>query len=197
MAAITGAVIAGAATAYSANRAAGAQRSAANSATSEQRRQFDLARADQQPWLQAGQTALNRLETLNQGDYTGFMNSPDYLWARDQGIQGIDRGAASRGAMYSGGADADRMRFASGLATQNLNNYANRLMGIAGAGQNSAQSIGSFGANAANQIGANMMNAGAARASAYQQQGNAFSNLAAGLGGYYGGMGSFGKPGKG
>lgn len=183
--------------AYSANRSAQAARSASNSATAEQRRQFDLARQDQQPWLQAGGRALNQLEQLNAGNYQGFMNSPDYLAAQEMGMKALDRSAAARGRLYGGGADADRIRLGQQLATQNLNNYSNRLMGLAGAGQNSAQSLGSLGANAANQIGANMMNAGAARASAYQQQGQAFSNLLSGLGGYYGGYGVGGKPGKG
>ena len=68
MAAITGAVVAAGATAYGASRQASATRSAANTAAAEQARQFDLARQDQRPWLEAGQNALGRLQAVNDGD---------------------------------------------------------------------------------------------------------------------------------
>lgn len=195
MAAVTGAVVAAGASAYAANRGASAQRSASRTAAAEQARQFDLARQDQAPWLQAGRNALSQLEQVNSGDYSGFENSPDYLFARQQGLQGIDRSAAARGGMYSGGADADRMTFASGLATQNLNNYTGRLQGIAGAGQNTAQSLGSFGANAANNIGQMRMAGAQAQAQGYSGMANSIGNLAGYLGGRFDGVwGSGGKP---
>lgn len=197
MAAITGAVVAAGATAYGANRQASAARGAANTAAAEQARQFDLARQDQRPWLEAGQNALGRLQAVNDGDYSGFMNSPDYQFAMDQGIRSLDRSAAARGGLFSGGADADRISFASGLATQNLNNYTNRLSSIAGLGQNSAQSLGSLGANAAGNIGNARMAAGQAQGAGYAQMGNALGDLAGYLGGRFDGVwGSGGKPGK-
>ena len=39
--------------------------------------------ANQQPYMQAGTQALGGLSQLANGDYSGFMNSPDYLYARD------------------------------------------------------------------------------------------------------------------
>lgn len=172
-----------AAGAYSANRGAAAQRSAANRAATEQGRQFDQSREDQMPWMNAGRNALARLESVNNGDYSGFMDSPDFTFARDQAMRSLDRSAAARGSLFSGGADADRMQLASGLASQNLNNYTNRLAGIAGVGQNSAQSIGAFGANAANQIGAARM--GAANATA-QGWNNMAGAIGQGLGDFAG-----------
>lgn len=47
-----------------ANTAARAEERAAQMSIDEQRRQFDLTRADQAPWLQAGQGALNQLMRL-------------------------------------------------------------------------------------------------------------------------------------
>lgn len=47
-----------------ANTAAHAEERAAQMSIDEQRRQFDLTRADQMPWLQTGQGALNQLARL-------------------------------------------------------------------------------------------------------------------------------------
>lgn len=198
MAAITGTVIAAGASAYGANRQASAARQGSRAAIGEQQRQFDLAREDQRPWLEAGRNALGSLDRLNAGDYSGFMNSPDFIAARDSGIDALDRGASARGALYSGGADADRIRFSSNLATQNLNNYTNRLMGIAGAGQGSAQSLGSFGANAANSIGNAAMSGANASGAAQANMWNNLGGAAAYLGGRFDkpGVWSGGKPGK-
>lgn len=55
-------------------QAATASQAAADQATAEQRRQYDLSRADNAPWLQTGQSALSQLAGLyglNQGQSTG------------------------------------------------------------------------------------------------------------------------------
>lgn len=154
-----------------AQRGADAAAGASAEATAEQRRQYDQTRQDNLPFLEAGYDAVGRQRRLLAGDYSDLENSPDYLWTRQQGLQSVDRSAAAKGGLYSGGADADRMAYASGLASQNINNYWNRLAGMAGQGQTTASNLGQFGANAANQIGANSRAAGDARASAYSQQG--------------------------
>lgn len=165
-------------------KGADAQAAASQAAVAEQQRQFDVTRQDNLPWLQAGQWGLGEQQKLLQGDFSNFYDSPDYQYALKQGMQAVDRGAGARGALYSGGTDADRMTFGQGLASQNFNNFYNRLGGLAGGGQQTAQSLGSFGANAANQIGSAYQNAGAARASAYNQIGQGwqqYANNTAGL----------------
>lgn len=137
----------------------------------EQQRQYDQTRQDMMPWLDAGRQGLNQLSLLASGDMRGFHQSPEYAFTRDQGLQSLERGAAARGGMYSGGADADRMRFASGLASQEYGNHWNRLAGLSGVGQSTAGSLGSFGANAAANIGNAYGNIGNIRQSMYQQQG--------------------------
>jgi hypothetical protein len=100
------------------------------------------------------------------------MNSPDYLAAQQEGMKALDRGAAARGALYSGGADADRISFGSNLASQQLNTYRNALSGLAGMGlgaqgsiadiygqrANVATGAGNAAANTAMQRGANWQN---------------------------------------
>lgn len=167
------------------DKAAGAVQKGNDAAIAEQRRQYDQTRQDQMPWLDAGRNALGQLQALNSGDFSSFKESPDYEFAFDQGNQAITRAAAARGGLRSGGTDADLMRFGQGLATQNYSNYYNRLAGLANVGQSSAQSLGGFGAGAANQIGGYQANTGAARASSYQQQGNALAGLAGAAGGAF------------
>ncbi|MCS4234409.1 hypothetical protein [Stenotrophomonas sp. BIGb0135] len=159
MAAITAAVVVGAGMAYSANRqgaaakkAGRAQASAAQQTLDQQQALYNNAVEGAQPYADAGTNALSQLEAVNRGDYSGFENAPDYLYARDQGIQGLDRGAAARGGLYSGGADADRIAFSSGLASQNLGNYTNRLMGLTNLGSNTQQYLGQLGQSYGNQF---------------------------------------------
>lgn len=151
----------------------------------EQQRQYDQTRQDMMPWLDAGRQGLNQLSLLASGDMRGFYNSPEYAFTRDQGLQSLERGAAARGGLYSGGADADRMKFASGLASQEYGNHWNRLAGLAGVGQSTAQSLGGFGANAATNIGNAYGNIGNIRQSMYQQQGQNNAQMAGAVGGAF------------
>lgn len=152
----------------------------------EQQRQYDQTRQDMMPWLDAGRQGLNQLSLLAGGDMRGFYNSPEYAFTRDQGLQSLERGAAARGGMYSGGADADRMKFASGLASQEYGNHWNRLAGLSGVGQSTANSLGQFGANAATNIGNAYGNIGSIRQSMYQQRGQNYSDMAGAVGGAFG-----------
>lgn len=165
-------LVGGALSNRAAGRGADAQQQAALATTEEQQRQFDITRQDMMPWMDAGRVALERQQAVLSGDYSGFERSPDYLYARQQGLQSLDYGAAARGGFMGGGADADRMNFATGLATQNLGNYWNKLSGVSGTGQQTATNLGNFGANFANQVGGNLMAGANARASSYAAQAN-------------------------
>jgi len=145
--------------------------------TEEQRRQYDQTRMDQLPFLEAGYDALRRQQAALGGDFSGFEESPDYKFALEQGLKSQERGAAARGGYMGGGADADRMALAQGLASQNFGNYWNRLAGRAGQGQSSATNLGGLGANMAGQIGGYNQDAAAARASSYANTANAWSNF--------------------
>lgn len=168
--------------ASAARNATRAQTQASQAAIAEQRRQYDLTRSDQMPWITAGTNALGQMQRLNAGDYSSFYTSPDYQWTLDQGIQGLDRSAAARGRLYSGGYGTDLTQYAQGLASQQYGTYYNRLQSMAGQGQTTAGNLGTQGQNMANQIG-NQLNAiGQARASGYQNQSNAWTNFGNQLG---------------
>lgn len=174
---------------YAANQAADASQAASDAAIAEQRRQFNTAQQNMAPWLRTGESALNRLASLyGLGDgtpnYDWFKQSPGYQFALNQGLQGLDRSAAARGSLYSGGHNADVLHYAEGLASQNFNNYANRLAGIAGVGQTTATGLGALGQRSASNIGNIGMNNARNQSRSIYQNANTIGNLAFGLGGW-------------
>jgi len=208
MAAVTAAVVVGAGSAYAANRQGAAAKkagqamgNAAQQTIGKQQGIYDNSMELAQPYYDAGTNALGQLDALNSGDYSGFNSSPDYLFAQQQGLQGLDRSAAARGSMFSGGADADRMTFASGLASQNLNNYRGNLMQLANMGQNQSQYMGQLGQGFGNQFGQAMGikgQADAQRASANATAQAGYGNaLASGVGAWMGMGGGAGAAGGG
>ena len=157
-----------------AGRAAAASSQAA---IAETRRQYDQSRADMMPWLEAGRGALGQL----QNPTANFMASPDYEFRRGEGMRGIENSFAARGGAASGNALRALNDFNSNLASGEYGSWWNRQAGLAGVGQTSAQNLGSFGANAAGNIGNALQNAGAARASGIEGQTNALSGMLQGL----------------
>lgn len=85
-AAIIGSSILGAGASINAgNKAAKATQQATDAATAEQRRQFDLARQDQMPWLQAGRGALDmRSQLLGLGGVGGAGGGNAFAQPADQ-----------------------------------------------------------------------------------------------------------------
>ena len=164
--------------AYSANKgnkdATNATVAGSQAAIDEQRREYDQSRTDQLPWLTAGTAAIGQMGALNSGDFSSFHNSPDYQFALDQGMKTLDRSAASRGRLYSGGYGEDLTKYAQGMAEQNYNNFYNRLQSMAGQGQTTATNLGTLGQSMASNIGSQYNNIGNARASGYGY--NAYNN---------------------
>ena len=179
-AAVIGTLGGAAISASSARSASRAQQASADAAVGEQRRQFDLARSDQAPWLEAGRNALTRLQDPN-----AFTADPGYNFARTEGMRGIERSAAARGGATGGNALRALSQFNSGLADQTYGNWWNRQAGLAGVGQASASNLASLGANTAGNIGNALMAGGDARASGIAAQGNAIGGALSGLANLY------------
>jgi len=163
-----------------ADAAAGAQYAAID----EQRRQYDQTRADMQPWRDAGSEGLQRLLGLSR-DPNSIQNTAAYQWRLGQGMQGLDRSAASRGNLFSGGHNADVQQFGQGVASQEYGDQWNRWAGLAGVGQSVNSQLGQLGAGMAGNVGNALGNIGNARQSQYQQQGWNNAQAAAGVGGAF------------
>lgn len=182
---VGGSLISGYLGSKASSNAADAQQAAADAATAEQRRQYNLTRQDFGPYRKAGYSALNTIQQLNKGNYSSFKASPDYNFTRTEGQRGLENSAAARGGAFSGNALRALADFNQGLASQQYSNYYNRLAGVAGIGQSATGSTAQFGANAANQISANDLSAGDARASGIMGSANSWSNaLNSGLNAY-------------
>jgi len=175
----------------SASDAADIQAGATDRATALQKEIFDLQRADQEPFRQAGLTAQNRLlDMLGLSGNTGaqgygslmrdfgmedFQQDPGYGFRQSEGIKAIQRGAAGAGRLNSGRYMKDLTRFGQDQASQeygaafnrfqaNRGNKLNPLQAFIGQGQSATNAIG----NAAGAYGAgaagNITSGGAAQA---------------------------------
>ena len=151
---------------------------------------YNDAQGNFQPYMDAGQNGLNGLNMLASGNYSGFENSPDYLYARSQAQYGVDHSAAARGSLYSGGHNLDLANAMNGIASQNLGNYRNSLMGMANMGQNSAAQLGQIGTNAAAGVRNSNAMIGDAKATSYGAIGGGLTGLAGQFNNYYNGGGS-------
>ncbi|MGI4846165.1 MAG: hypothetical protein ACRYF7_22985 [Janthinobacterium lividum] len=143
-----------------------------------QREMFNKNVELQQPSIDAGNTARNRLMQLiglsDGGADNGslmrdfsmaeFQADPGYQFRMDQGQQALERSAAARGGLLSGAALKDTARFTQGLASQeyqsafdrfqsNRANKLNPLLSLAGSAQTASGALGAAGQNMANSTG--------------------------------------------
>ncbi len=156
--------------AYSANQAGQTAANAGNNALALQGQMYNQNRADMAPWRAAGQQALGALTPTVAN---GFQASPAYQFALDEGMRTNNNRLAAMGLTNSGAAQREAMRYASGLASQNYNNWFGQAAQLAGLGQSSAGQAAGMGANYANNAGGIMQNVGSALASGQTQAANA------------------------
>lgn len=185
------------ATEAAANISAQAQREA----LALQQRMYEEGIARQQPWLKAGEQALNKLipESLNYQTFgmQQFQQDPGYGFRMSEGMKALERSAAARGGLLSGAALKGIQRYGQDLGSQEYQNAFNRyqtersarlnpLQTLAGVGQTANAALGTAGQNyasQANQLGmtnaANQGNlalqAGNIRASQYGNYGSALN----------------------
>ena len=182
-----------------AKKGAKAQLQSTEAATAEQRRQYDLSRQDMAPWREAGGQAIGSLSDMLKPGYD-HTTSPGYQFRFGEGQRAVEGSAASKGMLMSGGTLKDLTRFGQGIAADDFNQQFNRTASVAAGGQQVNGQLATLGANAATNIGNNMMQGANARASGYAGQaaafGGALNNLGslfmAAPGGFGGGGGGWG-----
>lgn len=217
--AIIGSAVVGAGSSIiSGNRAARAQTNAANQSTAlqqqqnaEARRQYDQNRTDLTPYREAGYRSLAQLtagtapgaEFNRNFTMADFQKDPGYEFRQGEGQKGVERSAAARGGVLSGGAMKAIARYNSdfasgefGAAYNRFNNdnttRFNRLSSLAGTGQ-TATNAGIAAGNqltdnlqtGVNNISNNISNAANARASQYVNTGNAIGSVAGQVGNFF------------
>ena len=155
-AAIIGAsVIGGASAASASRRAARAQQAGVTQSIEEQRRQFNLNRADLAPFRQTGVEATERLRRLGAGDTSDFFTSPGFEFRREEGLRGLENRFSASGGTLSGNALRRLTEFNQGLASQEFGNFFQRQAQLAGIGQGATTT----GVQAGTQISGNIANA--------------------------------------
>ena len=186
----------------SAEKAAEAQASASRDATKLQRYMYDTSRADTMPWLDAGKTALGTymselgLGSGATGPSNAFKETPGYQFRVAEGEKGVLNSLSAMGMKNSGKALKSLERFRQGIASDEYGSWLDRIAGVAGQGQNQANSNTQTSANAANSMAGTIQNAGEARASGYVGANNAMmqgiNGAANSIGQFFGGGNSFG-----
>lgn len=169
--------------AHQQNKAAKDARNAQNQGLQQGQAAFEQARQDLMPFANFGREAIPLLQQLNAGDFSGFENAPDYQFALQQMTQGLDRSAAARGSLFSGGHEVDLAERLGGLASQNLGAYRGSLLQQLGLGQSAAAGQ----AGMAGQVAGLYGQQGANNAAYALQRGDNNAQLGAGLGGLFAG----------
>ena len=194
---------------------AGAAKSAANTQAAAQQRALDLQaqqyqqqRADLQPFVAAGAGAQNQLLTYlglpggtqgpDYGKYTkdfgmsDFVTDPSYAFRLSEGQKALERSAAARGGLLSGGTGKRIADYGQNMASQEYSNAYNRyqtnranqlnpLFSLTGSGQASATNQAAAAGTYGTQAGQGLTNIGAANAAGTVAGANA---LGSGLGQY-------------
>jgi len=171
-------------------------------ATALQQRMYEEGVARQQPYYQAGTNALAQMQAQYNNmpaAFTGKVDlgqDPGYAFRLKEGQQALDRSAAARGGLISGGALKAAQRYGQEMGSQEYGNAYNRaltsynagvnrestgynrLAAMSGIGQTAANTIGGAGQTMASNVGNAYMQSGVnqgnallagsqARASAY------------------------------
>jgi hypothetical protein len=204
-----------AATAYSANKAADAQKSAANTAANTSLSMYNTTRGDLSPYRDIGGVAANdltaRLDDLTAPivmDQAELEKTPGYQFTLGQGLKATQNAAAARGLGVSGAALKGAATFATGLAdntykTQfdiantNKTNAFNRLKSLVDVGENAGAQTGTAGTAAAKTAADAQIGAGNAQAAADNATGKAVGKFANDVGGYMLYKGLYGDAGGG
>lgn len=204
---VVGSVAGGLIASNAASKAAKTQSASADKATALQREMWLKNLEMQQPFYKAGLTGQNALlqylglggdpNAANYGagmkpfDASQLYEDPGYQFRLDEGLKALDRTAASRGGLLSGGAIKAGQRYAQDFASNEYTNAFNRywnernqllnpLQSLLGQAQTTAQNLGTAGANYATNAGNAMMAGANARASGYVGGANALTNALSG-----------------
>ena len=166
--AIGGSALLGASAAKS---AAKTQAASADQATQLQREMFEKQLELQQPFQEAG---VNALAKMQKGVVSDYMD-PAYQFRLGEGMKALERQAAARGGLISGGALKAAQRYGQDYASQEFGNAYNRLAAMAGIGQTATGAMGNAAGNFGVNAGQNYMGAANARASGYVGAANALT----------------------
>lgn len=175
--------------ASAANKSANVQAQASDRAAELQNQQYQQNVARQKPFYDVGVNALPEL--VNASKYTPFgmdqfTADPGYAFRLSEGQKALERSAAARGGLLSGGTGKALQRFGQDYGSQEYTNAFNRyqaerqarlgpLQSLTGMAQTTANTLGNAGQTMAANVGNDITNSAAARASGYVGGANALT----------------------
>jgi hypothetical protein len=135
-----------------------------------------------------GEAQAYQKEQQGGRQYEGYSMSPMAKYLMQEGMEGIEGGAAASGGLFSGATlealEGNRRQ----VVQADTSDYMSRLLGLTNMGMGAAGNQASAGQNYANNVGNLAMQAGNAKAQGYMGVGNAISGFmgdAAGIYGYF------------
>jgi hypothetical protein len=197
--------------AKAAESAAASTAAATDEATKLQREMYQQTREDQAPYREAGYNALAEMQRtarnvpgafkFGAGDYQA---DPGYAFRLSEGQKALDRQAAARGGLISGGALRAAQRYGQEMGSQEFGNAYNRALtgyntgvasenqlynrqaALSGIGQTATNLVGQAGQNYGTSVGNALINQGANVGNARMVGANAYSSALSGIGSAYG-----------
>jgi hypothetical protein len=176
--------------------AARMQADALNRATEMQWNMFQTQREDAKPWREAGIGALSGMQDADfKRDFTlsDFQADPGYAFRMAEGQKALERSAAAKGGLQSGGTLKAIAKYGQDYASGEYQNAYNRfnadrdrrfnrLSSLAGVGQTANSQIAQAGMNYANNASQNAIGVGNAMAGSRMAQANAWSGALGNIG---------------
>jgi hypothetical protein len=189
--------------------AANTSAAATDRAIALQREQYQKQLELQKPFYDVGVNALPEL--VKASKYTpfsmqNFQQDPGYAFRLKEGQQALDRSAAARGGLISGGALKAAQRYGQDMGSQEYMNAFNRyqteraarlqpLQSLTGMSQTTANTLGTAGSNMAGNVGNAYMqqgvNQGNALLAGQQARSSSYGDIAKLFGQTYGGAKNF------
>jgi hypothetical protein len=194
-----------------AQSAAAATAAATDEATQLQREMYQQTREDQAPYREAGYNALAQMQRtagnvpgafkFGAGDYQA---DPGYAFRLSEGQKALDRQAAARGGLISGGALKAAQRYGQEMGSQEFGNAYNRALtgyntgvasenqlynrqaALSGIGQTATNLVGQAGQNYGTSVGNALINQGANVGNARMAAASAYGSALSGIGSAYG-----------
>ena len=160
---------------YGANKAAKAQEKAAKEASKTQQQALAAQTELAKPYVEAGKNALAQYQKLAPYQDFGmaqFKTDPGYNFRMSEGIKALERSAAARGLLQSGGTLKDITRYGQDLASAEYQNAFSRYLTEREARMNPYSYLTGIGQAAAAGQAANIGTTGAALADIASQRGN-------------------------
>lgn len=150
----------------------------------------ERGRADTAPWREAGKNALAALyEKIKAGPGAfNLEDTPGYAFGLNEGVKTLERGAAAKGGLLSGGAQKSLIKFGQDYGetkyNAELDNFLRRYyesltpyQSLAGIGLTSSGMAANSGANMANSLANIYQNQGNALAGSYINKANALTGV--------------------